>query len=76
VVALEFIVNRHDLAAKVGHLRVTCRLVTGELRHLVRVGMRDTGALSRVGAGNPDWWSAIGTAGGRPIAQSRRPGKT
>ena len=49
MVALEFIVNRHDLAAKVGHLRVTCRLVTGELRHLVRVVMRDTGALSRPG---------------------------
>jgi len=24
----------------------------------------------------PIGWSAIGTAGGRPIAQSRRPGKT
>jgi hypothetical protein len=49
VVAQEFVVNRLDLAAKVGHLCVACQLVAGELRHLVRVVMRDTGLLSRPG---------------------------
>jgi hypothetical protein len=46
VFALEFIVDRHDLAANVGHLRVTFELVACELRHLVDVVMRYTGALS------------------------------
>jgi hypothetical protein len=46
VVALEFVANRRDLAAKVGHLGVACYLVAGELRHGVRVVMRDTGPLS------------------------------
>jgi hypothetical protein len=49
VVAQEFVVNRLDLAAKVGHLCVACQLVAGELRHLVRVVMRDTRLLSRPG---------------------------
>jgi hypothetical protein len=47
VVALELVVNRHDLASKVGHLCVACHLVMGEPRHLVGVVMRDAGALSR-----------------------------
>jgi hypothetical protein len=51
VVAIEFIVNRPDLAAKVGHLCVASNLVLGELRHRVRVVMRDTGLLSRPGEG-------------------------
>jgi len=51
VVALEFVVNRLDLAAKVGHLCVACQLIAGELRHRVRVVMRDTGPLSRPGEG-------------------------
>jgi hypothetical protein len=47
VVALEFIVNRHDLAANVGHLRVTFQLIACELPHLVGIVMRHTGTLSR-----------------------------
>jgi hypothetical protein len=49
VVTLELVVNRHDLAPNIGHLCVTSHLVLGELRHLVRVVMRDTGVLSRLG---------------------------
>jgi hypothetical protein len=49
MVAREFIANRHDLAAKVGHLCIACHLIVGELRHLVRVVIRDTSVLSRPG---------------------------
>jgi hypothetical protein len=49
VVAKEFVVNRLDLAAKVGHLCVACQLVAAELRHLVSVVMRDTSLLPRPG---------------------------
>jgi hypothetical protein len=49
MVAQEFVVNRPDLAAKIGHLRVACQLIARELRHLVRVVMRDTRPLSRLG---------------------------
>lgn len=48
-VALESVLNRPDLAAKAGHLRVACRLVVRELLHLVCVEMGDTSVLSRLG---------------------------
>jgi hypothetical protein len=49
VVAVEFFVNRLDLAPKVGHLGVATHLVLGELRHRVRIVIRDTGPLSSPG---------------------------
>jgi hypothetical protein len=49
VVAVEFFVNRLDLAPKVGHLGVATDLVLGELRHRARIVIRDTGPLSSSG---------------------------
>jgi hypothetical protein len=46
VVAVEFFVNRLDLAPKLGHLGVANHLVLGELRHRVCIVIRDTGPLS------------------------------
>jgi hypothetical protein len=37
VVAVEFFVNRLDLAPKVGHFGVATHFVLGELRHRVRI---------------------------------------
>jgi hypothetical protein len=51
VITLELVINRHDLAPKVGHLRVVYHFVLGELRHPGLVVMRDTGVLSRPGEG-------------------------